>query len=70
MWAHSFGTGSKNQANSLKRRHRLTWLFICFRGPRALKDRVESRGPGAENTPVTDGTFMNFRCAGKTGKVV
>jgi len=35
-----FLMGSKNQANSLKRRHRLTWLFICFRGPRALKDNV------------------------------
>ena len=26
-----------------------------------VRDRVESRGSGAENTPVTDGTFMNFR---------
>jgi uncharacterized protein YecE (DUF72 family) len=33
-------------------------------------NRVERRGPRAENKAVTDATFIRFRCAGKTGKVV
>jgi site-specific recombinase XerD len=36
-------------------------IFIRFRGPQALKDRVESRGPGAENKSVTARTFIHFR---------
>jgi len=36
-------------------------IFIRFRGPQAQKDRVESRGAGAENKAVTDMTFMNLR---------
>jgi hypothetical protein len=38
-----FWTGSKNQTNSLKRRHRLAWFFICSRGPQALSGRVENQ---------------------------
>jgi hypothetical protein len=29
-------TGSKNRANPLKRRGRLVWFFMHFRGPQAL----------------------------------
>ena len=36
-------------------------IFIRFRGPQAQKDRVESRGPGAENKPVTARAFIHFR---------
>jgi len=34
---------------------------MSFRGPQALKDRVESRGPGSENKSLTARTFIHFR---------
>ena len=39
--SNGWGTsaGSKNQANLLKRRVRLAWFFISFRGPQALNDK-------------------------------
>src|SRR5215469_6205968 len=36
-------------------------IFIRFRGPQPLKDRVESRVPAAENKPVTARAFIHFR---------
>jgi putative transposase len=33
--------GSKNQTNPLKRRDRLVWFFIHFRGPKALDDTLD-----------------------------
>jgi hypothetical protein len=35
--------GSKNQANPLKRRGRMAWFFMRFRGPQALKDNIDGR---------------------------
>ena len=34
---------------------------MSFRGPQALKYRVESRSPGDENKAVTERTFVSFR---------
>jgi hypothetical protein len=34
--------GSKNQTNPLKRRDRLVWFFMHFRGPKALHGRGEA----------------------------
>jgi hypothetical protein len=36
-----YSTGSKNQTNPLKRRDRLVWFFIHFRGPQALTDNLD-----------------------------
>src|SRR5215470_3348012 len=36
-------------------------IFMRFCGPQALKDRVESRVPAAENKPVTARAFIHFR---------
>src|SRR6516162_9988213 len=38
-----------------------TTQHCMLRSSVQIRYRVESRGPGAENTPITDGTFMNFR---------
>jgi hypothetical protein len=41
----------------------LGWIGVCGGSTTVSRwmKRVESRTPGAENTPVTNGAFMNFR---------
>ena len=43
---------SKNQTNPLKRRDRLVWFFMHFRGPKALHGRGETSGGISRNLKV------------------
>jgi len=56
-------TGSKNQTNPLKRRDRLVWFFIHFRGPKALDDTFVSR----RSLPLRSAPPVNPGCAAPRG---